>query len=76
MKELAKIIKESAKKMNNTMFDLASGPTLLMLIGVPLIIILAVAILIFVVVKLIKKARIKNIEAKSRPDSNDSSSTE
>ena len=55
------------------MFDLASGPIFLMVIGVPIIIIVAVIALIFTSVILIKKARKKNIEAKGKPDRSDSS---
>ena len=66
--------------MNNRMFDVASGPTLLASgstlltkIGIPIIIIVVVVVLVFVASKLIKNARKKNLEANRKPDNNDSS---
>ena len=61
------------KKANGRMFDAASGPMLLVIVGIPIIIIVAVVVLVFVASTLIKRASNKNIEAKRKQDNNDSS---
>jgi len=61
-------MRKLAKKMNNLMFDVAPGPILLVLVGIPILVIVIVVILIIVAVKLIKRARKKNIEAKELPE--------
>ena len=62
-------MKKSAKKINSMMFDMASGATLLPLIGIPLVIVAITVILMIVAVKLIKKARKKNIKPENKDDS-------
>ena len=56
-------MKKMAHKMDNMMFDLASGPTTVAIVGFPILFIVIVIILIIVAVKLIKNARKKRIEA-------------
>jgi len=57
------------------MFDVAAAPLLLTLIGVPLLLIAVIVVLIIVTVRLIKRARAKNIEA-GKNQENDISSDE
>ena len=57
--------------MNNTLFDAAAGPLLLLVFGLPILLIVVVIILIIVTVRLIKRARKKNVEAKGLPEDND-----
>ena len=56
-------MKKYAKRLNNTVFDLAAPPTLLRFMlgkySLQLFLIVAVPILIFVTVKLIKRAKKK-----------------
>ena len=66
-------MKKLARKINNRMFDVAVAPAMLATTGVPVIIIVVIAAaLVFVVITLIRNARKKNIEAKSKHDGNDS----
>jgi len=61
-------MKKLAQKMNNLLFDAASGPLILMIVGVPILLIIIVVVLIFVTVRMIKRARKKNIEVKELPE--------
>ena len=72
-KDRSYLMKKFTKKMNSMMFDGAGGLIVLMVLGAPVLIGIAVIVLIIISVKLIKKARKKNIEAESKPESKDSS---
>ena len=65
-------MKKLAQKMNNMMFDLAPGPTYLVILGIPIFIVVIIAILLVVAVILIKKARKKRIKAGENPKGGDS----
>jgi len=56
--------------MNNMLFDVAPAPLLLVLFGIPILAIVVIVILIVVAVKLIKRARQKNIEVQELPEGN------
>ena len=64
-------MKKIVKRINSMMFDVAVAPLLLVIIGVPILIIAAVIGLIIVTVRLIKKARQKNIVADNKTEDND-----
>ena len=59
--------------MNSMMFDVAVGPLYLLLFGIPILIIAAVIVLMVISIRLIKRARAKNIEAENKPEHSDSS---
>jgi len=65
-------MKKLAQKMNNMLFDVAPGPILLVVFGIPILIIVVVVILIIVTIRLIKRARKKNIEVEAPPEENNS----
>lgn len=52
-------MKKLCKNLNHTMFDVAGGPVAMAFMGFPLLIIIAVIILIWVSVVLIRKAYFK-----------------
>jgi len=58
-------MKKLVDRINNTTFDVASGPVILILLGLPIFIIIVVIGLIILTVKLIKNARQENAEAKA-----------
>ena len=64
-------MRKIAKKTNSKIFDLASGPLYLTMIGIPILIVIVVIILIIVTVKLIKKARQKNFQAEKKTEKDD-----
>jgi len=66
------VMKISARKMENRAFDVAAGPLLLTLIGIPVLMIIAVVVLILITVKLIKRARKKNTDLNNAPENKDS----
>ena len=53
-------MKKIIRSMNSRLFDVAAGPVLLMLVGVPLLVIAAVIILIVFGIRLAKKAKSRN----------------
>lgn len=53
-------MKKLCKKLNHTLFDVATGPFVLMLIGIPLLIVILVILLIWVSIVLIRKAYLKS----------------
>jgi len=63
-------MRKLAKKMNNTLFDVAAGPLFIVLFGIPILILVVVIILIVVTIRLIKRARKKNTEVKESPEEN------
>jgi len=66
MKRMKRII----KKFNYMVFDAAVGPVILLIYSIPLLVVaVLIIILIFITVKLIKKARKKNIEAEKEDNS-------
>ena len=68
------MIQNRIKKMNNTVFDVAVGPALLLVYAGPILMII-ILVLFFVVVtlKLIDRARKKSAEAESSIENNESS---
>jgi len=64
-------MKASTQRLSNRVFDVAAGPLLLTIIGVPVLLLIIVAILVVVTVRLIKRAREKNIESKEAPEENE-----
>ena len=65
-------MRKIAKKLSSMMFDVAAGPLFLVIFGIPILIIVIVVVLIIVSVRLIMKARKKNIAEKEPPDDNTS----
>jgi len=61
-------MKKLAKKLSSTMFDVAAAPLLLVIFGIPILIVTIIVVLIIVTVKLIVKARKKNMEQIKPPD--------
>ena len=61
-------MKASTQRLSNRVFDVAAGPLLLTIIGIPVLLLVIVAILVIVTVRLIKRARKKNLEIKETPD--------
>ena len=66
-------MKKFAKQFNGRIFDVAAGPMYLIIFGIPALVVIAVVGLIFVVVKLIKRARKNNIETENQQNSDSSS---
>ena len=66
-------MKNIARRMSNTAFDVAAGPLYLTIIGIPLLILATVAVLTIVVMRLINKAHDKNIAEGREPGIGDAS---
>ena len=63
-------MKKILKKLNNTLFDVATPVTALAFFGKPALIVIAVIVIVFITVKLIIKAN-KNNQDKNKEDNID-----
>jgi len=67
------VMRKLLKMADGKIFDVAAAPIFLILFGVPALLIVGVLVLVYYTIKLIKRARSKNVKKEGKPENSDSS---